>query len=411
MKKASLYKKILFVLSLSVFAVIVACGNHEQEILVARYDASVHAYYTIVVEYTSINSDGMHKDASGSSFEIPSLFSQHILKGEGDFVVLGGDGLSWYFRVFGLDFYFIPSYVIGIVGGSSFDDWTEEFAVISSYGQRDPREANLRTFIEDFAISKDALITAQENALNMSMEEIDTLVTWARKAKMPPAVWDDEARKAFRWREGIFSLSDIQALFSNDVNEIWDAFPGYGILHNNRAYSPEWIFQNIERAVYGELLSLYDLEDVIDAATNYFGFGGDLVDTATATLQTAFAALTTPTAQQLTFNLNVGSDIVPFSATPIPATIPSMTLNAWDVIMDSLTMTRSEIPASGPTRAGYNFMGWYLDADFTVAITETFRMPARDATLYARWEVPGTQQMYPYLIPHTDAFIEVEVRP
>jgi len=74
-------------------------------------------------------------------------------------------------------------------------------------------------------------------------------------------------------------------------------------------------------------------------------------------------------------------------------------------------MTRSEIPASGPTRAGYNFMGWYLDADFTVAITETFRMPARDATLYARWEVPGTQQMYPYLIPHTDAFIEVEVRP
>jgi|GEM_PF-3598439 len=42
-------------------------------------------------------------------------------------------------------------------------------------------------------------------------------------------------------------------------------------------------------------------------------------------------------------------------------------------------------PTAGPTRAGYEFAGWYLNADFTIPVTETFRMPARSTILYARW--------------------------
>ncbi|MCL2855964.1 MAG: InlB B-repeat-containing protein, partial [Defluviitaleaceae bacterium] len=71
----------------------------------------------------------------------------------------------------------------------------------------------------------------------------------------------------------------------------------------------------------------------------------------------------------------------------VPATIPPITLNTWDAIMDSLELGHLGIPIGNPTRTGYHFMGWYLDADFTVAITEVFRMPARNATLYARWEI------------------------
>ena len=98
----------------------------------------------------------------------------------------------------------------------------------------------------------------------------------------------EEMDELNRWAER-FSLSDIQALFSNDVNVIWTAFPGHGILHNNNAYSPEWLFANIERAVYGELIPLHDLERVIDTAENHFGFINEITAEATTTIQAAYS--------------------------------------------------------------------------------------------------------------------------
>jgi len=39
-----------------------------------------------------------------------------------------------------------------------------------------------------------------------------------------------------------------------------------------------------------------------------------------------------------------------------------------------------------PTRTGYTFMGWYLNAAFTNRVTATTVMPATNATMFARWQ-------------------------
>lgn len=36
-------------------------------------------------------------------------------------------------------------------------------------------------------------------------------------------------------------------------------------------------------------------------------------------------------------------------------------------------------------KEGYEFIGWYLDEDFAVAVTETFIMPPNNITIFARW--------------------------
>jgi len=61
-----------------------------------------------------------------------------------------------------------------------------------------------------------------------------------------------------------------------------------------------------------------------------------------------------------------------------------------------------------PIRPGYNFMGWYLDPNFTERLTIETTMPARDLDLYAKWERIPT--LHPILIPHSEGFIEVEIR-
>ena len=387
---------LLYAMLLAVLSVVTACSK-VGEIVITKTD-----YKTDIHLYSVIKDDSIHHDldilssiiTENASIISKSYFlsSDSIFKGGGNFIITGGDGLSWYFRVFGFDFYFIPGHIINIIGEERFNDWINGFEVISLYGYRDPREASMRTMIEDFGISEIDIITAQENALGMTMIEIDSLVTWARNVEMPPVVWDDETRKAFRWRDGVMSMSDIQALLSNDVNEIWAAFPGYGILHNGRVYSPEWLFSNTERAIYGELIPLSDLESVVYNAINNFGFIGEITDIAMHTLQTAQQTLHSPTPHQLTFNLTTGVN----TTNPTPNLITPVTLNAWDVIANSLSIEGmsiySETHDNAPVMRGYNFIGWYLDQNFTTPLTPTFRMPPRNVTLYAKWEVDPTPQ-------------------
>jgi len=64
-------------------------------------------------------------------------------------------------------------------------------------------------------------------------------------------------------------------------------------------------------------------------------------------------------------------------------------------ILDYLMQNHNGFPEQGPIRQDYRFLGWYLDSDFTTPITDTFRMPARDTTLYARWEQDDRQPTPP----------------
>ena len=89
----------------------------------------------------------------------------------------------------------------------------------------------------------------------------------------------------------------------------------------------------------------------------------------------------TTTYQRLSFNLG---------GTPISPTNPSMILSI-DVptganILSFLSTYHDGFPIGNPTRESYTFRGWYMDASFEIAITETTIMPSMDATLFARWD-------------------------
>ena len=79
-------------------------------------------------------------------------------------------------------------------------------------------------------------------------------------------------------------------------------------------------------------------------------------------------------------NFNLGSE--PTN----PSTISPIDVNAGFRLLNFIETRHDNYPEGGPTRPGYDFVGWYLDDGFTMPVTEDFRMPARDVTLYARWQ-------------------------
>jgi len=308
----------------------------------------------------------------------------NVFFGGGEWYPSGGAILNGYYYVFGFLHTAIPAYVIDIVGWGEFYDWIEQFA--HRDGWRDPRKIHVGTFIEDFNISKEQFISAQEEAFGLSIDEIDDLVTWARTVNTR-MVSDEDRLMATIWREQR-SLSDIDTLFSNDVAKLWDAFPGLGVFHNNNAYSPEWLLNNMERSIYGELIQLDEIVRVLDTVTNDIGLISEIISTADAILQSATTAYNSPTPIPfaLSFDLDPERDSIAPFADIIPSSIEPFTMHAWDGIIETLTSQHEGFPTNGPTKPGYDFIGWYLDSDFTIPITETFRMPARDVTLYARWQ-------------------------
>lgn len=181
---------------------------------------------------------------------------ENLFMGEGEGIHGSGDELRWYRQIFGLGFSGISSGFVDIVGDDAFNEWTRQFTGHSPYGWRDSREANFRTFIEDFDITKRDLIISMESSFGMPMYELDALINWARYDNCP-----DSDHWAMR-----HSLSDIEALFSDCVYQLWEAFPGSGIVHNGRAYSPEWILNNVESAINEENIPLEDIERLIHRA-------------------------------------------------------------------------------------------------------------------------------------------------
>jgi len=182
--------------------------------------------------------------------------------GEGAMPAAGGDGLVWYFSAFdSLRADGIPTYIMDITGRDVWYEWRAQFS--GRGGARNRRELTLRSFIEDNNITKEDIISAQELDLRRTREEIESLINWARYGI--PSSTTDPGWEYF-WARLVFSLSDIEALFSGDVNLLWEAFPGYGVVQNNRAYSPEWILNNIRRAVLEEQIPMTEISRIIEMA-------------------------------------------------------------------------------------------------------------------------------------------------
>jgi len=94
-----------------------------------------------------------------------------------------------------------------------------------------------------------------------------------------------------------------------------------------------------------------------------------------------FAAVVTepfraPDAPMVSFELN-GTEANP--------TNPQY-IKPLQVIANMFIMQASNFP-NNPERIGYVFMGWYMDGEFIVPLTEETVMPAYDTILYAKWEL------------------------
>ena len=286
MKKYFTTNSLFAMLSLFLFFVLVSCNsynlNFENEI---TNDGLVLANQSQTSHYANVsNSDEAmaltneynpdYENGAICSEAVPtsqrqSFPRENIFAGEGTMVLGGGDAGIWFYWVFGFDYNFIPSHIIiELVGLEAFSNWRAEFY---PHGLRDIREISLRTLVEDFSITKADLTRVHEETYGLPMAEIDALVEWARNVDWA-ALCDDKTWEAAKWAVHVLTTTDIEALFSNDVSMIWASFPGFGVYTNGRAYSPEWILNNMERAIFEEQIPLHEIERILGYTRYYSQF-------------------------------------------------------------------------------------------------------------------------------------------
>jgi len=310
--------------------------------------------------------------------------------------------------VFGISFYSFPYFIMDLIGKEDWRNWTGEFKP-NSGGWRSSEEFNMRNFAIDFNLTPQDMIHAQERSHGLSIAEIDERIARARiisdfmlsqpigsvmgsaveagYAYIPELglVYLQELDDRHFWSSRL-SLSDINAIFSNDINKLWNAFPGAGILHDDKAHSPEWIFTNIEQAIYSQLIPL----DKLHYLVNESFFAGYGTSEASAQLQTAHQTLHNPTPFTLRFQTRppAGGGNADFMRGGIilPSN-PTVTINAWEEILSHLNSNVRDFP-NLPTiiqqqaLGTHTFEGFYLDSNFTIPLTDTTRMPSRDATSF-----------------------------
>ena len=192
-----------------------------------------------------------------------STLQERMFIHEGDKEHGGGDELAWYYVIFGSNVNGICGTFIHFVGDDVFRQWTHQFIGHGpdGYAWRNSREANFLSFIEDFGLTKQELIKALETVLGMPIYELDALVNWGRYGTHS---FEEEA-DASLWAS-MYSLSDLDALFSNDIYTLWTTFPGPGVFHNGNVYSPEWILNNMDQAISDEQIPLHEIDRILGHA-------------------------------------------------------------------------------------------------------------------------------------------------
>jgi hypothetical protein len=201
----------------------------------------------------------------------------NVFIGEGRMLSLSGESIGgneflWLFTPFGEELVGISVIYIDLVCSDEFEMWRMQFP--SAQNLNAPRrrgEANIRTFIDDFGLTFEDFVGAWEEHFGKSMEEMESIILWAREVieRGGDLYEEDENCNMVGTWDLIPTANEIAVLFSDDVYEIWEAFPGQGIIYNGRVYSPAWIFENLEQALIMEALPLEDIIRVIDKASEF----------------------------------------------------------------------------------------------------------------------------------------------
>jgi len=280
-------KKCLTILISILFTVfLTGCANNQTADLNIDTDVNSDIQVTDSNGENYVNNDIQTEDSSVNNeslgdlqFELPppvrsplqdrifvSDWSRYSLNGE----ALGGTmHLDWYRWVFNIGYMMIDGIYIDYIGSGSFRVWIDSFEFHG--GTRPSIEANIRSFADDFGLTVDDFIRLHEQRNGMPIYESDEIILWAREIVDIPFVENyinENGKNAFEWSHRVTS-AEIRAKLSDNVYEIWEQFPGYGVVQNGNVYSPEWIIQNIEQAVLYEDIPIEEVDRILMMAMEF----------------------------------------------------------------------------------------------------------------------------------------------
>ena len=246
----------LFVPVLIIVFALTACAQSENIALINISD-DTDIYYAIPCIYNDDYTYIAKPTTDTSENILAPIINLDALRentfvggGEGAGIATGGDELAWYDTVFGFLPNGVDAHFIYLVGDGAFDQWRAL--------PRDDRVPFLVAFIDHFNITMEDMIRAQVGE-GGCQDRLDNRIYWARYGE---GVESDYPHRVV-WAYLMFSTSDFEALFSGDINRLWAAFPGSGVVQNGRAYSPEWILNNIRTAVVEEEIPLGEIWRII----------------------------------------------------------------------------------------------------------------------------------------------------
>jgi len=195
-------------------------------------------------------------------------------------VIFFGDGRSYsldgywlgdvwdYDLAFALSFSGVCGSYMDYIGGQDiFREWTDQF--VFHGGERDSNEANFRTFADDFGLTVDDFIWIHEQANGMSIAESDELILWAREIfEIDSFAVDENGNRADSWDHRMTS-AEIRARLSDCIYEVWEHFPGHGVIQNGHIYTPAWIIQNIDLAILEKGIPIEEITRILEWLSDF----------------------------------------------------------------------------------------------------------------------------------------------
>ena len=180
--------------------------------------------------------------------------ARHIHDREDEHIHAHSLELDWYIYAFGLHFYTIPTTYIHLIEHDNWILWRDQFPGFG--GSRDLREFTLRSFIEEFNLTPQDLIFITEELTGITMEEFEIRAI------------NDRERFGYHidssyWTSRSSTPRAMHAIFSNDMQEIQANFPGHSIIYNNQVFSPEWVMDNMYRAIHEKQLPMDEILRIV----------------------------------------------------------------------------------------------------------------------------------------------------
>ena len=214
-------------------------------------------------------------------------FSTLVIYGDEGF---GGPETMWFDAGFALHRFgagISEPFGAGIIGLEALEAWM--YWLFSDpngpWQQGESVDPNTRLYIDHFGLTIEDFVRAVEASEYMegrTIAESDILVARANELEELIFQYGQRGMHAemheihsymsengyFVWM-GAWTLAEIEKFFVDCIYELWNHFPGYGVIMNGQVYTPAWLIQNAEYAILELDIDVADIQRVIDRASTH----------------------------------------------------------------------------------------------------------------------------------------------